>query len=68
MRSASAAPVYCEEKYGLLYRAFVLAKMKHQYSARRECHRLTDSLGRLDVGEGNAIINDGVPVDIALMG
>ena len=28
----------------------------------------TGSLGRLDVGEGNAIGSDGVPVDVALVG
>ena len=42
--------------------------MKRQYSARRECHHLTYSLGRLDVGEGIAVASDGVPVDVALMG
>ena len=29
---------------------------------------LTSSLSRLNIGEGNAVGNDGVPVDVALVG
>ena len=61
MRPAFVAPVYCEEKEGLLY-----AKMNVSASHGGHTTTLTSSLRCLDVDEGNAVSDDDLPVDVAL--
>ena len=41
--------------------------MRRECRARRAYSNLTSSLGCFDVGEGIAIGNDSIPIDIALV-